>query len=81
METSWRGKSKNNDGRHLLYTDATSRGDSVSPLYHFDPETNNVNVTAIHVGDVKAAVLDVPLRRHSQTIDKSMPHTFTEHTD
>ena len=61
------------DGRHLLYLDATSGGNSGSPLYHYDTNMNIAYALAVHVGHDFTANMAVPIEYHLETSTKRLP--------
>ena len=55
-------------GRHLLYRDATSPGQSGSPLYYIDEDKKKAFVVATHVGGNRIIGNSaVPISNHMKT--------------
>ena len=66
------------DGRHLLYLDATTGGNSGSPLYQYDPKLNTAFALAVHVGHSDwVANMAVPIEYHIDTSMKRLPSATT----
>ena len=68
------------DGRHLLYLDATNKGNSGSPIFHHDEQSCRAYVIGVHVGFSKmVANMAVPICYHMETSENFMTQKLLDH--
>jgi V8-like Glu-specific endopeptidase len=60
------------EGRFLLYTQATTKGNSGSPLFFFDVTGNKALATGVHVAGLESlgTNVSVPIALHLDTQEK-----------